>query len=144
MGLVILILVLGAGYFLFKSAKPSVAPLPTPTIAPTTVQASPTPISSPSATQESTQKITITGNEFAFTPSTITVKKGQVVELTFKNDGKFPHNLTISDLSLATKTIQPGQEDTITFTPSKTGSFSFICTVPGHADRGMRGALIVQ
>ena len=89
-------------------------------------------------------KITVLGTEYAFSPSTITVKVGQPVQITFKNNGTFPHNLTIADLNVGTKTITPGQEDTITFTPTKAGSFPFICTVLGHADKGMKGTLIVQ
>ena len=89
-------------------------------------------------------KITVSGTEFAFSPSTITVKMGQSVAITFKNNGTYPHNLTISDLNVGTKTITPGQQDSFTFTPTKIGSFPFICTVPGHADKGMKGTLIVQ
>ena len=89
-------------------------------------------------------KITVSGTEYAFSPSTITVKVGQPVQITFKNNGVYPHNLTISDLSVGTKTVTPGQEETATFTPNKTGSFAFICTVPGHADKGMKGTLTVQ
>lgn len=91
-----------------------------------------------------TQEITIEGNEFSFTPSTITIKQGQAVKITFKNMGKYPHNFTISDLNVQTKTIQPGEQDSIQLTPSKTGSFFYICTVGSHADRGMRGTLTVQ
>lgn len=90
------------------------------------------------------QKITIEGNEFAFTPSTVTLKKGQPAEITFKNTGKFPHNLAIAGLGVKSNTIMPGQQDIITFTPDKTGSFDFLCTVPGHADKGMKGTLTVQ
>lgn len=104
---------------------------------------SPTTAQAPSTSTES-QKFTIEGNEFAFTPSTLTVKKGQAVEITFKNTGKYPHNLDIADLNAKTKTIQPGEEETITFTPDKTGSFSFACTVPTHADKGMTGTLTVE
>lgn len=87
---------------------------------------------------------TVSGSEFAFSPSEISAKVGQPVKLTFKNTGKFPHNLTITELNVQSKTIQPGEEDTITFTPEKTGSFTFICTIPGHADRGMKGTLKVE
>ena len=112
---------------------------------PTTVAASPSASASPSGTSAMTDQVfTVTGTEFAFTPSTLTVKKGEPVTITFKNQGKYPHNLTITDLNVATKTIQPGQSDTITFTPPKAGSFTFMCTVPGHADRGMKGTLTVQ
>jgi uncharacterized cupredoxin-like copper-binding protein len=108
---------------------------------PTTMQTTPSQVTSPAM---EVQKITVTGSEFAFSPSSFTLKKGQPVELTFKNDGKFPHNLTIADLNVKTKTIQPGEQDTIQFTPEKTGQFTFMCTVPGHADKGMKGTLTVQ
>jgi plastocyanin len=90
------------------------------------------------------EKITVEGNEYAFTPSTITLKKGQTAEITFKNTGKFPHNLTIADLGVKSKTIQSGEEDTFSVTPDKTGQFGFVCTVPGHADKGMKGTLTVE
>ena len=90
------------------------------------------------------EKITVEGSEFAFTPSTITLKKGETAEITFKNTGKYAHNLTIADLNVKSKTIQPGEQDTFTVTPDKTGSFSFVCTVPGHADKGMTGTLTVE
>ena len=89
-------------------------------------------------------KITVKGTESAFSPSAITVSEGKMVRIIFKNAGTFPHNLTIADLGVGTKIIEPGQEDSITFTPTKTGQFSFICTLPGHADKGMRGTLTVN
>ncbi len=96
---------------------------------------------SPSA---AAQTVSISGDEFSYSPSNVTVKVNQPVTLTFKNNGKYPHNLTIADLDAQTKTIQPGEIDTITFTPSKTGSFSFKCTVDSHAEKGMVGTLTVQ
>ena len=109
--------------------------------APTSLPATP---SSGTSSAMQAQKITVIGKEFTFTPSTFTLKKGQPAEITFKNTGAFPHNLTIADLNVKTKTIQPGEEDTIQFTPDKTGQFAFMCTVPGHADKGMKGILTVQ
>lgn len=139
-GLVVLLIIGGAAYFVFK---PTVhAPTPAPQMAEPTVTVQPTMgESSQSAAME---KITVTATDFAFTPSTLTLKKGDEVSITFKNNGKYPHNFTISELGVGTKTIQPGQEDTLTFTPSKSGSFTFLCTVPGHADRGMTGTLTVE
>jgi len=99
------------------------------------------PTSSTSATM---QNITVEGTEFAFTPSSITVKKGEAVQVTFKNMGKYPHNFTVSQLGVASQTIQPGQQTTVTFTPTQTGTFTYLCTVPGHADRGMTGTLTVE
>lgn len=133
----VLIVVLGGGYFLFKN---SAAPAPsepaqtTNAVTPTSAETSPS----------QTNAITVEGNEFAFTPSTITVKKGEAVKVTFKNTGKFPHNFTIAELNVQSKTIQSGEEDTFEFTPTQTGQFTYVCSVPGHADRGMKGTLTVE
>lgn len=118
---------------------------PTPTAAPATPTSAATPSASAKISGTMTTAIlTVTGSEFAFTPSTITVKKGQPVQLTFKNAGQYPHNWSVTALGIKTPTIQSGQSTTITFTPAQSGSFTYICTVPGHADRGMKGTLIVQ
>jgi nitrite reductase (NO-forming) len=104
----------------------------------------PTITATPTSTTSSALQVTVTGTEFSFTPSSIAAKVGQTVQLTFKNAGQYPHNLTITQLGVKTKTIQPGQEDTITFTADKAGTFTFLCTVPGHADRGMTGTFTVK
>jgi plastocyanin len=124
----------GKGYGGNSATVPSYA-------SPTATQAAPSQALSGTAQM---QKVTVEGSEYAFTPSTFTLKKGQPVELTFKNTGAFPHNLSIPDLNIKTKTIQAGERDIITFTPNKTGQFSFMCTVLGHADKGMNGILTVQ
>src|SRR6266403_2582433 len=135
--IVLLIIVLGGGYFASKSMM---KPASTPEVAqPTTDEASPTTAMSP----ENSQAISVSGDEFAFTPATITLKKGEPATVTFKNTGKYPHNFTIAELNVKSETIQPGGETTVTFTPNKAGSFTYICTVPGHADRGMKGTLTV-
>lgn len=104
---------------------------------------------SPEITQEQPQEseaktIKVVGTEFKFEPATLTFKAGEKVRIEFKNEGQFPHNLTISDLNVATKTIQAGETDTVEFTPDRTGTFGFICTVDAHADRGMIGTAIVE
>jgi plastocyanin len=126
--LVIAVLVLGVGYFVMKRGSYIASSNST----------------SPTNNSQPAQMVAISGTEFAFSPSTFTVKAGQPVSLTFTNNGNFPHNLSISDLNVQTKTIQPGEQDTITFTPTRTGSFAFKCSVPTHADKGMTGTLTVQ
>ena len=139
-GIVILVVVLGGGFFAVKLMKNNIpAPTPAPVVTQPTTQ--PTAQASSAA---SMQEITVEGNEYAFIPSAITLKQGQEVKITFKNIGRLPHNLSISDFNVKSKTIQPGEEDTFTFTPDKTGSFTYTCTVPGHADKGMKGTLTVK
>lgn len=139
-GLVVLLVIGGAAYFVFKPTAQAPAPKMTEPSVSVTTQ----PSSGESSQSATVEKITVTGTDFAFTPSAFTLKKGDEVTIVFKNEGKYPHNLTISELGIATKTVQPGQEDMLVFTPKKTGSFTFMCTVPGHADRGMTGTLTVE
>lgn len=95
-------------------------------------------------TASNIKEIAIQGNDFNFTPSIITLNKGETVTFVFTNNGAYPHNLNIPDLNIQTKTIDPGQTDSVSFTPNTAGSFPFICTVPGHADKGMTGTITVQ
>lgn len=143
-GLVIIIVIAGGG-FLLLSSNSSTAPAPQ-----TTMQEEPTAVQQEMVASESAanetmaiQEITISGEEFKFTPKILTVKKGQKVKLVFKNVGKFPHDFTIEELNIKTKTIQADQEDTIEFTADKVGAFAYICTVGDHEEKGMIGKIIV-
>ncbi len=129
----------GKGYKMESATNESMNKMGEPTVVPTDSKSS-----DQSVMTEEAQKLTVVGNEFQFIPKTVTVGEGRPVALTFKNHGKFPHNLTIAGLSVATKTIEPGEEDTVTFTPDKKGSFEFDCTVGNHKDKGMVGTLVVE
>ena len=116
----------------------------------TASQTSVGPTSSPSATSESgtaeegVRKIEVIGAEYSFSPNTISLVKGEKVALTFKNMGRMPHNLVIDELGISTKTIQPGQSDTVEFTPSEVGIFAFYCSISNHRSMGMEGSLEVK
>lgn len=140
-GIVAIVIVAAGGFFVLNTNKPTTSTTPSETANPTTTPESES-ATTPSAMSEN--EITVEGGEFKFNPSEIIVKKGEKVKLTFKNTGKFPHNFTIADLNISTKTIQPGEEDSITFTPEKTGEFKFICSVGTHEEQGMTGTLIVE
>ena len=109
-----------------------------------TPQETQSPVSSPSASLAQVKELNIKGSEFAFEPASITLTQGEKVKVTFDNIGKFPHNLVISDLNVATKTIQPNETDTIEFTTDKSGTFNMVCTVDAHEQKGMKGTLIIQ
>ena len=144
-GIIVFIILLGGVYVVAKP-KPAGAPKNS-VIEKQSIPKSPTPSESQAASPSASaavQEVTVTGNEFKFDPSTLTLKKGQPVKLTFKNAGNAPHNLTIADLDVRTKTIRGGEEDTVEFTPDKTGTFSYVCTVGNHAEQGMKGTATVQ
>jgi uncharacterized cupredoxin-like copper-binding protein len=85
----------------------------------------------------------IEGSEFAFEPARVEVEAGETTRITFENTGAVSHNLTIPALDAATETIQAGGSATLTVSPEETGSHEIRCTVPGHADAGMTGELVV-
>lgn len=111
-------------------------------------------------------KATITMTEFGFEPNTISVTAGSPVELTLVNEGAIEHDFVIvvipvtnisssnsgdhhmatdehSEYDLHTSTAA-GETSTLTFTPTESGTYQIICSVPGHKDAGMTGELIVK
>lgn len=89
------------------------------------------------------KEFTVDGTNYAFNPVTITVNKGDMVKITFKDDDG-AHNLVVDGYNVATNTIGAGSTDTIQFVADKAGSFEYYCAVANHRDLGMTGTLIVQ
>ncbi|MBP9763042.1 cupredoxin domain-containing protein [Patescibacteria group bacterium] len=131
------------------TTKP-VVKTPTPSQATTSVR---TPPSTPLPTQPSESEptpapvaaveIRVDGSNFLFAPSSFTVKKGQKVRLTFKNTGGL-HDLVIDEFNVATNDLASGEQQTVEFTPDRTGSFEYYCAVGNHRAMGMKGTMIVQ
>jgi uncharacterized cupredoxin-like copper-binding protein len=107
-------------------------------------------------------------NEFSFDPDVITVKAGDTITVTFENNGTVDHNLNFvkpdaeldhlleeieegagehidEELLTDMHSIEPGHTEVATFTaPSEPGEYSFLCTVPGHAEAGLMGTFVVE
>lgn len=90
------------------------------------------------------QTIQITASEWKFEPAELTVQAGVPVQLTQLNKGTIQHDFAIETLGVSLPLIDPGKSQSIRFTPAKKGSFEFKCTVPGHAEVGMRGTITVK
>ena len=62
-----------------------------------------------------------------------------------KNDSSVPHNIAIqgNGINEAGPVISGGATSTIKVTV-KAGEYPFLCTVPGHAQAGMKGTLTVK
>ncbi len=136
---VLIVFVLGAVWYVgMKKGSGYVSP-PEAVVVPTSEPSVP-----PAATSGAVKTFTVSGNEFAFSPDTLNVNKGDTVNITFTNTGKSPHNFVIAELNVRSKTILSGESDTVAFTVDKTGAFSYVCSVPTHEDKGMVGTLTVQ
>jgi nitrosocyanin len=94
-------------------------------------------------TQGAVKEFTVTGANFSFDPTTITVNKGDTVKVTFKN-AEGMHDFVIDEFNVRTKVIRGGSEETVQFIADKTGSFEYYCSVGTHRQMGMKGTLIVQ
>jgi nitrite reductase (NO-forming) len=87
----------------------------------------------------------------------IRVNSGDEVTITANNMGKIFHafgvvsnpedfNSVIWDSAIGSmsNTLKPGEGDSTTFTAGASGTYYYICTVPGHALQGMQGSFIVE
>ncbi len=95
----------------------------------------------------------------------VVVPKGASVHIEFVNaDASMPHNFVLTAAAppftagvptstafagAGTSVLSPGSngemnEQGLTFTATSTGTYTYLCTVPGHAAGGMYGRFIVQ
>ena len=86
--------------------------------------------------------IHITAKKFEFTPGEITAKKGEPLVLEIKSED-VNHGFSLPDFGVRGE-VKPGSVLRLSFTPDKTGQFTFTCDVfcgSGHED--MSGTLTV-
>ncbi len=93
--------------------------------------------------EEVAKEFTISGQNFSFTPSMITVKKGDKVKITFNNVDGF-HDFVIDEYGVATKQAKSPYTEVVEFTADKVGSFEYYCSVGTHRAMGMKGTLKVE
>lgn len=96
---------------------------------------------------EASQHVTLgAGNDLKYTPETLTAAVGRVT-LSLENRGVMEHNVTWADETSATEPFlyaAGGQTVTNTRTFDASGVYDFYCTIPGHREAGMVGALIIE
>ena len=83
-------------------------------------------------------KIAVSASEFKFVLSKKSVPAGSTVLFTVVNKGKIPHDFRIAGKK--TKTLNPGQMTILTVVFPKKGTIPYLCTLPGHAQGGMKGS----
>ena len=84
----------------------------------------------------------VKGREFRFTLTTKSAARPGTVTFTFTNVGSIAHDFSIAGKT--TPLVQPGHTAKLVVRFRKTGRFSYLCTVPGHAAAGMRGVFTVR
>lgn len=147
-GVVVVLLVLaGGGYYFMsmnKTATPGSAVMESgPTGISDTMLEGSSGASEAGAMDLNTKAFTVTGGNFSFDVKEMKVKKGDTVTITFKNAEGF-HDWKVDEFNAATKQLQAGTEETITFVADKAGTFEYYCSVGQHRANGMVGNLIVE
>ena len=109
-------------------------------------------------------------SEFRFEPATIEVMAGQQVTVMMQNMGTVEHDFVIQEIPLEVMAAESetvgeghtmegmdvemepavhmgamaGMSDSVTFVPTKPGTYVFFCAVAGHREAGMVGTLMVR
>jgi uncharacterized cupredoxin-like copper-binding protein len=94
------------------------------------------------------QHVKITAHSFYFEPNRIVVKAHQPVEVDVKNAAFLtPHSFACmapeAGVNVKRSLSWFGGTRRTRFIPTETGEFPFLCTVDGHAGKGMTGTLVV-
>ena len=88
--------------------------------------------------------ITVKAGEFYFTLSKTSIPKPGTVKFTVINKGTITHDFAIPSLNKTTRMLQPHQQQVLTVTFTKKGSYYYDCLVPRHAQEGMAGSFTVK
>jgi plastocyanin len=101
---------------------------------------------------DGSQHVDIVGGSYYFNPSHIIVEVNTPVQLTIKKEGGVvPHNVMLSapEAGIDFKEELNREAKTITFTPTKVGTYTFYCDKKppfggkSHRERGMVGVIEV-
>lgn len=92
------------------------------------------------ATKPSQSIIDVTAVDFQFGLRPSTAKAG-LIQFNLRNKGSAPHDFVI-DGKGRTPVLAHGQAGTVRIRLAP-GIYTYLCSVPGHADAGMRGRLTV-
>ncbi len=88
-------------------------------------------------------EIVVVAGDIWFQPNKLRISAGETVNLTLDNQGAAFHDLTIGDLDFVLA-ANGGEGSSGALTVDVPGTYEFFCSVPGHAQAGMTGTLIVE
>ncbi len=84
----------------------------------------------------------VEATEFAFEPNRVVTDAGEV-NIALVNRGTMLHDLTIPALGVHLAAGR-GETTTVGLSGLNRGEYPILCTVPGHAEAGMVGVLVVE
>ncbi|MCL6444817.1 MAG: cupredoxin domain-containing protein [Alicyclobacillus sp.] len=88
--------------------------------------------------------IQVTLTDTSIRPATMTVTKGETVNLNVVNRGGKTHNLVIPAFYIFTPNLPAGDSVSASFSPDKQGSFPYYSDTGGKPEPGLRGTIHVR
>lgn len=85
----------------------------------------------------------VSGTNFAFSETELTVKEGDTVRIIFTSEDGF-HDWVLDEFDAATEQVQTGGVTQVTFIADKAGTYEYYCSVGEHRANGMVGTLTVN
>jgi Cu+-exporting ATPase len=96
------------------------------------------------AIDASAQNVRVVARGTAFDPAEVHVTAGRFVVLEFDNQDLVFHDWMVEGLANVDAPARPGQTARIRFRIDRPGTYRVVCSVPGHAESGMTGTLVVD
>lgn len=89
-----------------------------------------------------TSRVTLTLQAMGFSQNEIEVSANQPVTLRLNNKDGYAHAFDLDEFDIHLQ-LAAAETAEITFTPTRSGTFTFYCSSPGHQAAGMEGSLMV-
>lgn len=88
------------------------------------------------------RQITVDAGSFYYKPNSITVKKGEKIQIIMKSVDMM-HDFNIDELNVHLPITKSGQTNTVVFTADTVGKFEYYCSVGQHRKNGQVGTIVV-
>jgi len=121
----------------FSPDSPDSSGQPAASAAPSTA---PSPAASQPTSGEVLGTLEVHAVDLGFQPNNLTVDNPGAYEVKLVNDGSITHDLTFADGTKISADSKQSASGTVTVPAD---GLSFICSIPGHADAGMKGTITV-
>ncbi len=89
-------------------------------------------------------RLTVVARDTRFAPRDVAVEAGRTAVLSFRNEDPIFHDWEVEGLANVDAGARPGQTQKLRFTIDRPGMYEIVCSVPGHAEAGMTGRLVVE
>jgi len=90
------------------------------------------------------QRVAVAAGNLRFQPADVRVRAGQWVIVEFTNADPVVHDWMVEGIPNVDVAARPGQTARLRFVLDTPGTYRILCSIPGHAEAGMVGSLVVE